>query len=419
MTQENIERVRIYVSEQDLWETRPLYLVLLEHLQREGASGATALRGMVGFGTGQGALSAGLGLKDSPPVVVEWIDRIDRVARILPLIKELVPNALITQEHIQVYSAVLRAHGPFAGERNVGDIMDTAPQTLPLASTLDRVVAAMLETKQKTLPIVDAEQNLLGVVMEHEIMQRAGLRLPLHLLHLLNEEEISEVLSQLARQPTSEIMNGEPHSVYEGTAIPNALVTMIEWSYDQIPVTNRQGKFAGLLDADAVLSMVVEQNVASSEQVRDAQPSTPVQLVMQAVVPHADLSKPLPGALQQMLNTSSRYLVVVDDQKHVRGSLNDADVLQYLSGAERVSWITALQSPTPPPLAAVPGMGRSVADAMNRSVSTLPPTISIIEAVRRLLELNVDRVPVADESGKLLGLLARGGLLRALLQESR
>jgi PII-like signaling protein len=50
---ETIKRVRIYLNERDQASGQPLYLAALERLQREGATGATVLRGIAGFGAGR------------------------------------------------------------------------------------------------------------------------------------------------------------------------------------------------------------------------------------------------------------------------------------------------------------------------------------------------------------------------------
>ena len=62
---ELIQRVRIYLNERDMAEGQPLYLATLERLRREGATGATALRGIAGFGAGSRLRTAGLA--DSAP----------------------------------------------------------------------------------------------------------------------------------------------------------------------------------------------------------------------------------------------------------------------------------------------------------------------------------------------------------------
>src|SRR5262245_60964758 len=97
----DIQRVRIYLGERDLAAGQPLYLAALERLRREGATGATALRGIAGFGPGRRLRTAGAAdLDQSPPVVIEWVDRAERVARVLPALDDLLPNALITIEDV-------------------------------------------------------------------------------------------------------------------------------------------------------------------------------------------------------------------------------------------------------------------------------------------------------------------------------
>jgi PII-like signaling protein/Mg/Co/Ni transporter MgtE len=422
MTQERIQRVRIYLSEHDQWQQAPLYLAVLERLQREGATGATALHGLVGFGPSQHARAIGLGLSDHPPVVIEWIDRADRIARTLPSLNDLLPTALITLEDVQIYQAVLHAHGPFGAEYTAGDIMQASPHTLPPSTSLGSVLRAMLEQRQSTIPILDERGAVVGVITEHELAGRAGLLLPLRLLCLLSGDERAALLQalDLETRPARAIMNHEPRSIYMGAALPQALITMIEWDYEQIVVTNREGTLAGLLSCNAVLRHATEQSDQDQQNssVRDSTPPTPVQLVMQPSVARVPAAQPLNEALHHLLSTPHRYVVALDDDGHVCGSLSDEDVLRRLEGEERTAWIAALQRATPTEVADLPGGGRCVADLMQHDVTPLAPTMGIIEAGAFLLQHHLERAPVVDGDGTLLGLVGRNGLLRALVQES-
>src|SRR5262245_25360486 len=113
-TNELIQRVRIYLSERDMADGQALYMLTLERLRREGATGATALRGIAGFGPGHRTRTVGPSdLNQSAPIVIEWVDRAERVLRVLPTLDALLPNALITVEDLQIYRAALRSAGPF------------------------------------------------------------------------------------------------------------------------------------------------------------------------------------------------------------------------------------------------------------------------------------------------------------------
>ncbi len=44
------KQLTIFVAETDLYHHRALYTTIIEMLRREGCSGATAMRGVAGFG---------------------------------------------------------------------------------------------------------------------------------------------------------------------------------------------------------------------------------------------------------------------------------------------------------------------------------------------------------------------------------
>jgi hypothetical protein len=415
MTRENIQRVRIYISEHDQWEEKALSIAVLERLQKEGAMGATALRGQTGFGAAQRLRTTGFQLSDHSPIIIEWIDQAERISHILPLLGDMLPGVLITREDVEIYQAGPRAQGLFTVERSVGDMMLADAHVLQQSATLAEALAVMLRHDQRTLPILNAQGFVQGVITEEEITIRAGLRLPLRLLRLLNADEMAQVNEQLAQRTVAEVMTSDPHSVYAGASLPQALITMIEWRYEQVPVTNREGAFAGLLDGNALLHAVLEQSSAEE----DSGTRTPVQLIMQSAVPRIAVTQPLQIALRHLLASANRYLVVIDEAGQVQGILNDTTVLQHFDGQERLLWLAALQSQTPVDKATLPGDGRSLREVLQHSVPTLSPTTSIIDSVRLLLEHDAERLPVVDEDSKLLGILARSGLLRALMQESQ
>src|SRR5438552_12881233 len=89
-------RVRIYLKESDVIGRRPAAAALLDWLRSERAAGATVLRCSAGVGS-SGRLRADLSPDAGPqlPVIIEWIDAPDRVARLLPRLLELVGRGLV------------------------------------------------------------------------------------------------------------------------------------------------------------------------------------------------------------------------------------------------------------------------------------------------------------------------------------
>ena len=95
--------VCIYLNEADQWEHRPLHMEILDFLYRSGCSGGTVLRGLAGFTAGSGVVIASTVEVDSKlPVVVQFVDRAEKVAEVLPTLRRMAGQRLITTEDVQV-----------------------------------------------------------------------------------------------------------------------------------------------------------------------------------------------------------------------------------------------------------------------------------------------------------------------------
>jgi hypothetical protein len=95
--------LRIYIGEADKYHGRPLSTALVERLRAEGVAGATVTRGVEGFGAGSRIHSAHiLRLSEDLPLVVEAVDRADRIERVMPMVDEMVGDGLVTLADVEV-----------------------------------------------------------------------------------------------------------------------------------------------------------------------------------------------------------------------------------------------------------------------------------------------------------------------------
>jgi PII-like signaling protein len=102
--------LRVFVGESDTWQGRPLYQAIVRRLRERGLAGATVLRGIEGFGAHSRLHTARiLRLSEDLPVVVEVVDREDRIREILPILDEMVREGMVTIEDVEV--VVYRAPG--------------------------------------------------------------------------------------------------------------------------------------------------------------------------------------------------------------------------------------------------------------------------------------------------------------------
>ncbi len=94
--------VSIYLNEGDKWEKRPLHREILQHLYRSGCAGGTVLRGLAGFTAGAGG-PGGPGVK--PPVVVQFIDVPQKIAAVMPILRRMAGQRLITLQDVRIVAS--------------------------------------------------------------------------------------------------------------------------------------------------------------------------------------------------------------------------------------------------------------------------------------------------------------------------
>lgn len=95
--------VSVYLNEADEWEGRPLYLEILHFLERSGCAGGTVVRGVAGFTAGIGLVTTSLvDVGRKLPLVVEFIDRAEKVSEVLPGLRRMVGPRLITLQEVEV-----------------------------------------------------------------------------------------------------------------------------------------------------------------------------------------------------------------------------------------------------------------------------------------------------------------------------
>lgn len=95
--------LRVYIAESDQWEGKPLYAAIIHKARAEGLAGATALRGMMGFGANSLIHSAGqVAITEDLPVVIEMVDKAEKLKAFISVLDKMVKEGLITTERVGI-----------------------------------------------------------------------------------------------------------------------------------------------------------------------------------------------------------------------------------------------------------------------------------------------------------------------------
>ncbi len=95
--------LRIYLGESNRYEGKPMYHAIVEYLRSEGIAGATVLRGFEGYGVHSIIHTPSImRLSIDLPIVIEIVETEDRLNTVLPELKKMLRNELITIQDVNI-----------------------------------------------------------------------------------------------------------------------------------------------------------------------------------------------------------------------------------------------------------------------------------------------------------------------------
>lgn len=95
--------LRIFIGESDKHNGKPLYEWIVQMARKQGLSGATVWRGMMGFGASSRIHTTKmLRLSEDLPIIIEMVDTREKLVAFLSLIDNVIEEGLATIEKAQV-----------------------------------------------------------------------------------------------------------------------------------------------------------------------------------------------------------------------------------------------------------------------------------------------------------------------------
>ncbi|WP_456384657.1 DUF190 domain-containing protein [Persephonella sp.] len=99
--------LRIFLGEDDRIDGKPAYKKIVEVLREKDIAGATVFRGILGYGASSRIHYAGLlTLSSDLPIVIEAVDRVEKIEKVIPEIEGFIKQGLITLEKVRVIKYV-------------------------------------------------------------------------------------------------------------------------------------------------------------------------------------------------------------------------------------------------------------------------------------------------------------------------
>lgn len=426
-------RVRFYLGEDDRWHGRSLAQALIGRLRKAGAAGGTVFRGVAGFGVHlqmHSAVSESTSLK--LPIIVEWIDTPERVERLLPELSAMVTEGLITVEPITVIKYAHRGLRPIAEDRTVSDVMTRDFVAVQRDTPLRTLVELLIRRNYRALPVTDREGRIAGIVTNGDLIDRGGLGLRAELLHTLATGTLAQELERLERdgKTAADIMTSEVVTVRPETDLRSAGQLMSAQRLKRLPVVEQDGHVVGIVSRVDILRAAGEnfpvEEPPESTVAHGGASSVPaiVGAAMNRQVPMVPADASLPEVLDAVVSTRLNRAVVVDHERRPLGVISDEELLRRIDPVHHPNLIQVLMRRLPFVYLSPEERerlraetGTRAGDLMVAPAVTVSESTFVIDAIRRMLAHKHKILPVVDAEGRLVGMIDRADLLRAIVTE--
>ena len=420
------KRVRIYLSESSRVGGESAWMAILELLRKEGAQGATLVRGVSGFGsTGRIHTPHLVDVAQDLPVIVEWIDAAETIERLLPRVEQLVHRGLVTVDDTEI---VFHRPGPMReipGQLTAKDVMSRDVAAVTPDAPVQQLVELMLGKGYRAVPVVK-DGAPVGIVSNGDLVRRGGLGVRVDLLRALGTPELRDVLDRLAaaNKVAADVMTPAPVTVHERTALPAVAEVMTRRRLKRLPVVDDRGALQGMVSRVDVLRTAAApfSREAAAPSEMGLSRDVPIAQVMRRDVPTVERDTPLPQVLQAVVSTRLNRAFVVDEERRVVGKITDAELLERLTPSLRPGAIRSLVHRLPfahpsPAEAVAERHARAdrAADLMTDDFASVSEGTLLSEAIARMLKGNHKLLAVTDDRGRLVGMVDRADLLHGLV----
>ncbi|MDB9521608.1 CBS domain-containing protein [Dolichospermum circinale CS-1225] len=132
---------------------------------------------------------------------------------------------------------------------------------------------------------------------------------------------------------------------------------------------------------------------------------------------------PLKEAIQILAEKRISGLPVIDDAGKLVGIISETDLMWQETGVTPPAYIMILdsviylQNPGTYERDLHKALGQTVGEVMSKNPVAISPQKSLQEAAQLIQNHKVQRLPVLDNGGNVIGILTRGDIIRAMAAE--
>lgn len=404
------------------------YLRVLGHLHAEGATGVAAFKAIAAFDAQNHLQTTRLAdVAPDLPVMIVWIDRVERVDRILPHLQTLVTEGLITVEDTEMVLSSSAVSLDLPPTVTVADIMTRPVVTVHPDTPMSEVVADLVQRQFRAVPVVDANHRVVGMVTNGDLVQRGGLPVRLELLQTFDTPELHDQLHRLAELHwvARDVMTAPVVTIASETTVRQAAEVMRQRKLKRLPVVDADGVLIGIVSRVDLLCTIASSGPAPPEARRlpHVEGTAPISTVMSTAIPAVGAGAPLSEVINVVTSTRLNRAVVVDAARRPIGIISATQLLERLTPGARPGLRAMLMRRVPfvhgseqDEAAMRQATAQVAADVMLTGIVPAREEQPIRDVLADMLQSGRKIVPIVNAAGELSGIVDRADLLGVLIQ---
>jgi CBS-domain-containing membrane protein len=331
--------------------------------------------------------------------------------QIIKTIAPMVGEGLIILEDVEVVKYTHRYLNPLPRDKQVSDVMTREVVTLTDTMSVAEAWDIMLKNLLKALPVLNARGEVVGMLTDEDLLDRAGLEQRLSIAERLDEQTLAAELTTLENSSlkVADVMTSPAITAKGNEALGVVAARMAEKRIKRLPVLDENGKLIGVLSRVDVLQQVISEEAKKRVSRAPSGAARTLGEIMHTEIPTVPEDTRLTEVVSRFLEFGTRRLIVTDKDGRPVGLISDADAVMRVQPAARRSVLQALRGKS-----SSPDENATAAQLMSREVLTASPDTSLTDAAHMMLSHKRKWMVGVDDNGKAIGLVDRQVVLSAL-----
>ena len=150
--------------------------------------------------------------------------------------------------------------------KTVADVMTANPTTVSPQTSLQEAIEILAEKKISGLPVVDENQQLVGVISETDLTwQATGIEAPPYVMfldsviYLQNPLKHNREIHKALGETVKDVMSERPTTVKGNQLVREAAKIMHDKKVRRLPVVDDDSKLIGIITQGDVIKMMASQ----------------------------------------------------------------------------------------------------------------------------------------------------------------